>query len=102
MFCQKCGVEIGSEAVFCAKCGCAVSGKTVGRAQKEGKDWLVALLLSIFLGQLGIDRFYLGYSGLGVLKLCTLGGCGLWWLVDLILIATNSMVDSDGKPLNKA
>ena len=63
------------------------------------KDWMVALLLSIFLGYLGVDRFYIGHVGLGLLKLFTFGGCGIWWLVDVILIATNSLKDSQGRPL---
>jgi TM2 domain-containing membrane protein YozV/RNA polymerase subunit RPABC4/transcription elongation factor Spt4 len=67
--------------------------------QPGDKDWSSALLLSIFLGFLGIDRFYLGYTGLGVLKLVTGGGCGVWALVDSILIATNKLPDSLGRPL---
>jgi TM2 domain-containing membrane protein YozV len=67
----------------------------------EGKDWLVALLLSIFVGTLGIDRFYLGHIGLGILKLITFGGCGIWWIIDLIMIVTGSMTDSNGNPLVK-
>ena len=65
------------------------------------KDWMTALLLSLFLGGLGIDRFYLGHSGLGVLKLLTLGGCGTWALIDLILIATYKLNDSNDLPLRK-
>lgn len=63
------------------------------------KSKMVALLLSIFLGGLGIDRFYLGYIGLGILKLLTGGGLGIWWLVDLIMIATGKMKTKDGQEL---
>ncbi len=66
------------------------------------KDWLVGLLLSIFLGTFGVDRFYMGYVGLGILKLVTLGGCGIWWLIDVILIATGSLKDAQGRPLVKS
>lgn len=55
---------------------------------KKEKNWLAALLLSILLGGIGVDRFYMGYIGTGILKLITLGGFGIWWLIDLILIAT--------------
>lgn len=60
------------------------------------KSKIVALILSIFLGELGIDRFYLGYIGLGILKLITCGGFGIWWLIDLILIATGKLKPKDG------
>lgn len=68
---------------------------------EEGRSWLVALLLSIFLGGLGIDRFYLGKIGTGILKLITCGGLGIWWLIDLIMIATGKMKDSKGRDLVK-
>ena len=66
----------------------------------QRKDFLVALLLSIFLGGFGVDRFYLGYIGLGILKLLTFGGCGVWSLIDLILIATRKLPDAKGNPLS--
>src|ERR1700722_8654223 len=65
----------------------------------QPKDFLVALLLSIFVGSLGVDRFYMGYTGLGILKLITLGGCGIWYVIDIILIATHKLPDSKGRPL---
>ena len=62
------------------------------------KNKLTAILLSIFTGGLGIDRFYLGYTGLGVVKLLTMGGFGIWALIDLIMICTGSLRPADGSP----
>jgi TM2 domain-containing membrane protein YozV len=61
---------------------------------------MTALLLSIFLGSLGIDRFYLGYSGAGIGKLLTLGGCGIWSIIDIVNIAMHKVNDVNGLPLS--
>lgn len=63
------------------------------------KEWLTTTLLSFFLGGLGVDRFYLGYTGLGVAKLLTCGGAGIWSLIDFILILMRKVTDADGRPL---
>lgn len=51
-------------------------------------NWLLTLLMSVFFGSIGVDRFLMGHVGLGLLKLFTAGGCGVWYIIDIILIAT--------------
>lgn len=63
------------------------------------KEYLVALLFSIFLGYWGIDRFYTGQVGQGIGKLLTGGGCGIWSLIDFIMIAMRKVPAADGTPL---
>ena len=65
----------------------------------SGKSWTVAVVLSFFLGVFGVDRFYLGYTWVGVVKLITIGGLGIWALIDTILIALRRVPDSDGRAL---
>lgn len=106
MYCQNCGREYGINAKYCQNCGAplmntAVYSTAIHPEQQNTlqKELVVALILSITLGTFGADRFYLGYIGLGILKLLTCGGCGIWWLVDIILIATRKLPDSSGMPL---
>lgn len=65
------------------------------------KSRAVAYILSWLLGWLGVDRFYLGYTGLGVLKLVTCGGCGVWSLIDMIFTGMGLMKDAEGNSLLK-
>ncbi len=69
--------------------------------QTMQKDWLTTLLLCIFLGYLGVHSFYTGRTAIGVIQLLTGGGCGIWWLIDFIMILTDSYRDSNGLPLLK-
>lgn len=64
-----------------------------------GKSFVVTWILSYLLGMFGVDRFYLGKIGTGLLKLFTLGGFGIWWLVDLILTLAGKQTDKAGRAL---
>jgi TM2 domain-containing membrane protein YozV len=67
--------------------------------EKSPKNWIVTLLLCWFLGVYGAHRFYAGKIGSGVLQLLTLGGLGIWTLIDLIMIIVGSFKDNDGLPI---
>lgn len=74
-------------------------GPALGGYGVSNKSFLVTWLLSLLLGVLGVDRFYLGKVGTGLLKLVTFGGLGIWALIDLILVLTNKTRDKQGLPL---
>ena len=62
-----------------------------------GKSQLIALILVILVGGLGIHRFYLGYTTIGIIQLLTLGGCGVWALIDLVRIAIGDLKPKNGE-----
>ncbi len=65
--------------------------------ESSGKSQLIALVLAALIGVLGIHRFYLGYTTIGIIQLLTLGGCGIWALIDLIRIITGDLKPIDGE-----
>lgn len=67
----------------------------------SNKNWSTALLLSILLGIFGVDRFYVGRTGLGILKLLTFGGYFVWWVIDVILLLQGRMKDDLGRLVRK-
>lgn len=113
MFCNKCGAQIDDQAVVCPQCGVPTSNFQQQKAEpvqqptinivntntntntntnagvvagKPKNKW-VALLLCIFLGEIGAHKFYEGKIGMGILYLFTLGLCGIGWIIDIIIIA---------------
>ena len=98
-FCKSCGQVIKKEAEICPKCG--VRQQVAANTQATGKDWLTTLLLCVFLGYLGVHRFYTGHKGIGVVQMLTLGGCGIWAFVDFIMIISGSFKDDQGNLLVK-
>jgi TM2 domain-containing membrane protein YozV len=104
MFCHNCGNELKSDAAFCGACGTKANEVSVPQAQRDNQqqelisdfDWQTTLLFCAILGYLGVHRFYVGKIWTGLLKLLTLGGCFIWWIVDIIMIATGSFTDSKG------
>lgn len=77
-----------------------VSNNTTSKESIESeKRILVGFLLCFFLGCFGLHRFYVGKIGTGILQLLTLGGLGIWALIDLIFLATGSFKEKDGKIL---
>jgi TM2 domain-containing membrane protein YozV len=100
-FCASCGSIIKKEAEICPKCGVRQKKAASANRMDVNTNWLTLLLLSIFLGEFGVDRFYVGKIGTGILKLITVGGCGIWWLIDLIMIICGKFTDSNGNVITK-
>lgn len=111
-YCPACGRVVDAAAVVCPYCGVpqpAMPGLGLaglggpGMALVGGSDKRIAVgvLLCFFLGVFGVHRFYAGRVATGVLQLLTLGGLGIWWLIDMILWVTGSFRDGDGQRITE-
>ena len=98
--CFSCRDVIDTAAVVCPRCG--TPQPSVGPTGTTSERRLLPLLLLwFFLGVFGAHRFYAGKIGTGILELLTLGGFGIWWLVDMIFIVTGSFRDGDGRKITE-
>ncbi len=99
MFCSNCGKQISEQANMCTECGhpIKINNRRPHDPNASDKSRLVTILLYFFLDGIGIHLFYVGKTGTGIAQILTLGGLGIWALVDLIMIATGSFSDSEGK-----
>ena len=109
MYCSNCGKQIDDKAVICIGCGVPTQNYVTPRNSgfqlmdtqlPEGRfDWLTTLLLCFFLGVLGVHSFYTKKTSIGIAQLLTLGGCGIWTTIDLIMIIVGSFKDGNGNTL---
>lgn len=98
-YCQTCGVVIDAMAVVCPKCG-VLQPLPVGMGESD-KKILPALLLCFFFGIFGAHRFYSGKIITGVIQALTIGGLGIWAMIDFIMLIVGSFKDADGKRINE-
>lgn len=94
--CRACGHSLHSTAPACPHCGAPQRAWRVSE-----KKILPTFLLCWFLGWLGLHRFYVGKVGTAILFVLTLGGLGIWYLIDFVMIIIGRFTDADGNQLTQ-
>jgi len=115
--CIKCGAQIPVDAMICPVCGANQQSESAQVQQpvveqqpnqdpidpevgeKEKQTTLILAILPFVVQIHGLHRFYTGHIGIGIIQLLTVGGCGIWSLIDLIQIISGNFRDAEGKKL---
>lgn len=95
MFCSNCGKELSIGANYCQNCGHRIQENRI--MEISPRSQIAATILCFCLGGIGVHRFYAGKVGTGILMILTIGGVGIWWLIDFIMIVTSSFTDKEGR-----
>ncbi len=96
MYCKNCGKEVAGMPSFCTQCGAPIDKSTMISTKSRLAVTLLAIIPGYF-GIAGIHRFYLGKIGTGIAMLLTIGGFGIWTLIDFIFAVAGIMKDKEGK-----
>jgi TM2 domain-containing membrane protein YozV len=107
VFCRYCGQQIADIDLVCVHCDTKQNFTVVSsNPSRKNSEGVIAFVVCFFFGIFGIfgifglHRFIYGKIGTGILMLITLGGFGIWWLIDLIRIAIGHFTDSKGNHLS--
>lgn len=99
--CLSCGHPLDPTATVCLECGHLHPLAPATSSPVSERRILPAFLLCVLIGVFGAHRFYAGRIGTGILQLLTVGGLGIWWLADLILLVTGHFKDGDGARISE-
>jgi len=100
-YCFTCGGVIDSMAVVCPKCGVLQPAPNGEFGSMSEKRILPAFLLALLFGVFGAHRFYVGKTGTAIAQLLTLGGLGIWMMVDIVLLIVGAFTDGDDNKITE-
>jgi TM2 domain-containing membrane protein YozV len=101
VFCRYCGQQIADIDLICTHCDLKQNFTVVSSSPaRKNSEGVIAFIVCFLFGIFGLHRFIYGKIGTGILMLITLGGFGIWWLIDLIRIGVGHFTDSRGNQLS--